>query len=572
VFKSTDRGNSWEVISDDLTAQKDRDELKIMDKYWSIDAVRKHVSTSLWGTIVSLDESRVKKGLIYAGSDDGVISVTEDDGKNWRRITAKELGVPEYTYISDIQADKFDENVVYVTFDNRKMDDFKPYVFKSKDKGKTWTAISSTLPDNYTVHSIQQDHKDAKILFIGTEFGVFTSIDGGKKWIQLKSGLPTIAVRDLAIQERENDLVLATFGRGFYILDDYTPLRQLSESMLEKQKGHIFEIKDADMYVQTSSRSNQGSTYYVAENPKYGAHIRYYVKDVPKSSKAERQEKEKELFEEGKFIPQPSWRDVELEALEEGAHLIFTIKDAEGNAIRTLTQKASQGMGEIVWDLRHPSPRPIITDKFNPAADSKPGWPAMPGKYTITMEMWHNDSLSELAGPVSFEVKKLFEDEITNEERKQITAFDQKVSNMVRVSNAVSKSIKESNKKVASMLQTMYNMDQIPENEVAKARALLKELEELRFKMEGVKPKASWEEIPPSQMPISKRVSEVAYTRYASTGKVTQTEMTGYEIVKEEMQPVIDQLSKIIKDEIPAIESQLESMGASWTPGRIPKW
>lgn len=572
VFKSTDRGNSWEVISEDLTAQKDRDELKIMDKYWSIDAVKKHVSTSLWGTIVALDESKVKAGLIYAGSDDGVISISENDGKTWRKITSKELGVPEYTYVSDIQADKFDENVVYASFDNRKMDDFKPYVFKSTDKGKTWTSIASALPDNHTVHSIQQDHKNVELLFIGTEFGVFTSLDGGKKWIQLKSGIPTIAVRDIAIQERENDLVLATFGRGFYILDDYTPLRALTESMLENDQAHIFKVKDAKMYVQTGSRSNQGSTYYVAENPKYGAHIRYYVKDVPKSSKAERTEKEKELLKKGEFIPQPSWRELELEALEEGAHFIFTINDSEGNAVRTLTTKANKGMGEIVWDLRHPSPRPIFTDKFNPAEESKAGWPVMPGEYSVSMQLWNNDSLSELAGPISFKVEKLFEDDLTEEEQKVIAAFDKKIHNMVRVSEAVSRSLDESIKKVSSLLQTMYNMEKIPENEVVEARTLAKELEELRFRMEGVKPQASWEEIPPAQLPISKRVSAVAYARYASTGKVTEAEKTGYTIVKEELQPVIDELTTIIDNKIPAIESKLQSMGASWTPGRIPKW
>ena len=572
VFKSTDRGNSWEVISEDLTAQKDRDELKIMDKYWSIDAVRKHVSTSLWGTIVALDESRVKKGLIYAGSDDGVISITEDNGQNWQKTTAQDLGIPKYTYVSDIQADKFDENVVYVTFDNRKMDDLKPYVFKSTNKGKTWKSISSTFPENHTVHSIQQDHKNAQLLFAGTEFGVFISLDGGEKWMQLKSGLPTIAVRDLTIQERENDLVLATFGRGFYILDDYTPLRNLSESMLEENDAHIFDVKDADMYVQTNSRGNQGSTYYVAKNPKYGAHIRYYMKDIPNSTKAERKEREKELFKEGKFIPQPSWREMELEALEEGAHLIFTIKDAEGNAVRTLTKKASKGMSEIIWDLRYPSPRPILTEKFNPAAESKAGWPVMPGEYSITMQMWHNDSLSELAGPVAFNVQKLFEDDRTGTQRKVIAAFDQKVSNMVRVSNAVSKSISASKKNVASMLQTMYNMEKIPENEVAVAREVTNQLEELRFKMEGVKAKASGEEIPPAQVPISNRVSAVAYARYASTGKVTETEKVGYEIAKEEMQPVIDELTNVIENKIAVIQAQLEAMDATWTPGRIPKW
>ena len=572
VFKSTDRGNSWEVISEDLTAQKDRDELKIMDKYWSIDAVRKHVSTSLWGTIVSLDESRVKKGLIYAGSDDGVISVTEDDGENWRKTTAEDLGVPKYTYISDLHADKFDENTVYVTFDNRKMDDFKPYIFKSTNKGKTWTSISSTLPKNHTVHSIQQDHKEAKLLFIGTEFGVFTSMNGGEEWIQLKSGIPTIAVRDLAIQERENDLVIATFGRGFYILDDYTPLRKISEDLLEKNEAHIFEVKDANMYVQTSSRGNQGSTYYVAKNPKYGAHIRYYVKDVAKSSKTDRHKKEKKLFEDGEFIPQPSWRTAELELLEEGAHVIFTIKDAEGNPVRTLTKKASKGMSEIVWDLRYPTPRPIITNKFNPVAKSKAGWPVMPGEYSVSMQLWNSDSLTELAGPLTFNVKKLYEDNITDEQRKEIAAFDQKVSNMVRVSNAVSSSIKETNKKVASMLQTMYNMGKIPEDLVASTREISKELEELRFKMDGVKAKASWEEIPPTQIPISNRVSKAAYARYASSGKVTENENRAYVIAKEEIQPVIDDLTNIIKNKISKIETKLRSMDATWTPGSIPKW
>ncbi|MDX1653122.1 MAG: glycosyl hydrolase [Brumimicrobium sp.] len=572
VFKSTDQGNSWEVISEDLTAQKNRDELKIMDKYWSIDAVQKHVSTSLWGTIVSMDESEVKKGLIYTGSDDGVIAVTEDGGETWRKITSKELGIPEYTYVSDIAADKFDENVVYVSFDNRKMNDFKPYLFKSSDKGKTWVSLTNGLPDNHTVHSFAQDFKSRDLLFAGTEFGVFTSVDGGKKWMQLKSGIPTIAVPDITIQERENDLVLATFGRGFYILEDYSPLRVLSEEMLNKSRAHIFEIKDAEMFVQTSERGNQGSTYYVAENPKYGAHIRYYLKEAPKSSKDERKEKEKELFKKGEFIPQPSWREMELESIELDAHLIFTIKDAQGNPVRTLTTSAKEGMGEIVWDLRFPSPRPVVTDKFNPAADDRPGWPVMPGDYTVSLQLWNNDTLTELVGPVSFKVKKLFKEDLTDEESKEVAEFDRKIHNMTKVSEAVNKALDESSKKVASMLQTMYSMEKIPTEEVEKARKLAKELENLKFRMEGVQPKASWEEIPPAQIPISVRVSAVAYARYASTGKVTETEKTGYEIVKEELQPVIDQLEDLMKNQIPALESKMEAMGASWTPGRIPKW
>ncbi len=269
VFRSDDRGDTWEVISDDLTAQVDRNSFPVMGKYWPADAVAKDVSTSQWGTIVSLTESAIKEGLLYAGTDDGVISVTEDGGDSWSQVKSFP-GVPEYTYVSDIQADLFDENVVYATFDNLKRNDFKPYVLKSSDKGKTWVSITGNLPENGSVHSILQDSKQPELLFAGTEFGIFFTIDGGKNWVQLKSGLPTIAVFDIVEQKRESDLVIATFGRGFYILDDISPLRKLSDDLKEKE-ALIFPVKDALMYVQTSGKSNQGSTYFTADNPDFGA-------------------------------------------------------------------------------------------------------------------------------------------------------------------------------------------------------------------------------------------------------------------------------------------------------------
>ena len=199
VFRSDNRGRSWEVISEDLTRNEDRNQFKVMGKYWSVDAVAKDVSTSLWGLIVSLAESKVKKDLLYAGTDDGVIAVTEDGGKNWTRITTFP-GIPEYTYVSDILPDKFDENVVYATFNNMLNDDFKPYILKSSDKGKTWTAITNKLPVNGTIHTIEQDNVNPNLLFAGSEFGFYFSIDGGNEWIEFKSGLPTIAVRDIAFR------------------------------------------------------------------------------------------------------------------------------------------------------------------------------------------------------------------------------------------------------------------------------------------------------------------------------------------------------------------------------------
>jgi hypothetical protein len=252
IYKSTDRGDSWTQISPDLTRQLDRNALKVMGKIWNADAVAKSASTSLYGNIVSLCESPIKKGLLYVGTDDGLIQVTEDDGKTWNKYD-KVNGLPELIYVSDLFASHTDENVVYATYDNHKNGDFKPYVFRSNDKGKTWTSISSNLPERGTVNTITDDFVQPNLLFVGTEFGLFCSVDGGAKWMQLKSGMPINNVRDLDIQKRECDLIVGTFGRGIYILDNYSPLRHLAKENLEKE-GYIFPIKDARMYVQDDSR------------------------------------------------------------------------------------------------------------------------------------------------------------------------------------------------------------------------------------------------------------------------------------------------------------------------------
>jgi hypothetical protein len=291
--------------------------------------------------------------------------------------------VPEYTYVSDILPDRFNENVVYATFNNLKRDDFKPYVFKSTDKGKTWQSISGNLPENGTAHTIVQDHIRPELLFAGTEFGAFFTIDNGENWVQLKSGVPTIAVYDIAIQERENDLVLGTFGRGFYVLDDFSPLRELSHEMAEKD-AHLFEIKDALMFIQTSNKDNQGDTYYKAPNPPFGATFTYYMKEVPKTQKQLRKEKEKELFKNGEPIPQPTWRELQLEEKAEPSHLIFTIYDAGGNMVRQLTKSPSKGINRMNWDLRYSMPTAVrVNNSFNPTSGSgrSNGILVLPGKY-----------------------------------------------------------------------------------------------------------------------------------------------------------------------------------------------
>ena len=240
VFKSTNRGDDWKTISPDLSQQLDRNKLEVMDQVWAIDAVMKNKSTTKYGNIVAFDESPIIKGLLYAGTDDGLIQTSLNDGASWSN-TNSFPGVPENTRINMIVASLHDENVVFATLNNHRSGDFKPYVMKSADKGKTWKSISGNLPERGSAFAIRQDHVDADLLFAGTEFGCFFSNNGGESWSKL-AGLPTIAVYDIDIQKRENDIVVGTFGRGFYVLDNYTPLRSLSTENLSK-KAILFPIK-----------------------------------------------------------------------------------------------------------------------------------------------------------------------------------------------------------------------------------------------------------------------------------------------------------------------------------------
>ncbi|TPW08599.1 MAG: hypothetical protein FD129_2416, partial [bacterium] len=240
LYRSDDRGDNWRAVSPDLCRKLDRDTLPLMGRTWSIDAVARHASTSQYGSIVALSESPRVEGLLYVGTDDGLIQVSENGGGDWRKIESVN-GVPELTYVSRLTASRHDEDRVFASFNNWMMGDFKPYLYRSDDRGRSWHSIAGDLPDSGGVWSVVEDTVRDDLLFCGTEFGLFATFDGGAHWLPMTGGLPNIAMRDLVIQARENDLVVGTFGRGFYVLDDISPLRSLSEESLMAE-GQTFPV------------------------------------------------------------------------------------------------------------------------------------------------------------------------------------------------------------------------------------------------------------------------------------------------------------------------------------------
>ncbi|MCK5401900.1 MAG: glycosyl hydrolase, partial [Flavobacteriaceae bacterium] len=372
LFRSDDYGNSWNVISEDLTRQIDRNTLKVYDRIVSIDAVMKNGSTSPYGTIVALSESPLDKNLIAIGTDDGLIQITENGGNTWRKID-NISGAPKRSYINNVYLSQHNVNVMYAAFNHHKYGDFKPYIFKSTDKGKTWKKISNNLDERGSVYSIEEDPIDKDLIFCGTEFGVYFSPNGGKRWKKLKNGLPTVAVRDIAIQQRENDLVLATFGRGFYVLDDYSSLRHI-ENNKPTEIATIYPIRDALMWEKSlplglPGKAFQGDNFFTAENLGPEAMITYFYNNDYKSLKEKRQEKEKKLIKKRSDANYPNYNALKAEVDEIAPKLVFTIKDASGKVIKKVIKKPTKGLQRFKWNLRYEEKVPINLNKpsfYNP--------------------------------------------------------------------------------------------------------------------------------------------------------------------------------------------------------------
>lgn len=427
VWKSEDRGDSWEVISGDLTTNTERVQTPFYGKKQKWDNAWDIYAMSNYSTITSLSESPKMEGLIYAGTDDGIIQVTEDGGANWRKVNFANIkGLPVTAFVNDIKADLYDENIVYAVFDNHKFGDYEPYLFKSNDKGKTWQDISANLPDRTLLWRLVQDHEDKNLMFLGTEFGIYCTRDCTKSWFKLKGGFPNISARDLAIQKRENDLIAGTFGRGIYILDDYSSLRSIDTT----NDAQLFTPRNGLWYKQKrvlggGRKAAQGDGFYVADNPPYGVEFTYYLKDNYKSKKAQRKAKESKIESEKGIVSVPEWSILEDEEKEIAPAVMLFIYDGEGNIIKRINANNSKGMSRVSWDY---STEPVNTISAENLYSNGSGYLAGPGNYTAQLFKKVEGKYTALSEKVSFDVESFNKGALPGASPEELVAHWKKVS------------------------------------------------------------------------------------------------------------------------------------------------
>lgn len=574
VFKSENRGNSWEAISPDLSRQIDRNQLPIMGRVWGPDAVMKNKSTTMYGNIVAFDESPLQEGLLYAGTDDGLIQVKEPGSENWKKLSSFPV-VPDTTYVNMLVASQHDTNTVYAVFNNHKRGDFKPYILKSTDRGQSWTAIHQGLPERGSTYALAEDHVDPELLFVGTEFGVHYTRDGGENWIALKNGLPVIAVRDLAIQKEENDLVLGTFGRSFYVLDDYSPLRSFDAGFKEEDAA-IFPISDALLYVQTNplggrGNSHQGAGYYAAPNPPHGAIFTYYMKEKPKTFKEARQDREAPLDKEYKDVRYPPIDSLRLEDLEDKPFLLFIIKDENGRTVRKIMDSPSSGVNQLVWNMRYTTTSPIELKVDEPGryGSYDEGPFAMPGKYMVSMYLKHRDSLQMLAGPEPFTLKTLEGRTLDADEIRATYDFYDKVAVLRRSIKGASELMNETEKRLKYIERAIYVFPKAPLSLQDSINALEDELYALHLIMHGDRTRAKREiETEPTLMG---RIERIVYNNWNNLSSTTESAKTYYQIAKDNYDPFIERLRKVIKG-VDELEEILDANNVPYTPGRGVEW
>jgi len=563
VWKSESRGDDWEPISGDLTRNEERIELPIMGRQQSWDNPWDVGAMSNYNSITSLSESPVKEGVLFAGTDDGHIQISQNGGQQWNQIPVTKLGLPNRSFVNDIKADLFDSNTVYVVLDNHKEGDFNPYIYKSTDLGVSWKSISSNLPKRTLVWRIVQDHVNKNLLFAATEFGVYVSLNAGTAWQKLP-GTPTLPFRDLTIQKRENDLVAASFGRGFYVLDDYSALREMTAENL-KRKGKLFAPRTAKWYVPRSNVGNTGADYFFSKNPTFGAVFTYHLSDDFSTKKEARKKREKELNKKKLNVPFPGWDALDLEKDEKGAKVLLTIQDPQGNIIKKISAKAKKGSNRIAWDLKHFNPFSIPENGKIKKGGYNSGALAIPQAYTATLYLEDNGVVNQLDEPIVFDVKPIREGVLQGVSHQEYDEYRNNLSALIKKLDVLEDVLERSEEKLMALKAALNNSNIAPGPINKEIQALQKEAIAIKKSVEG---SPSKDEIGERTPPSIQTHLRVAYRGMMSTYGPTPLHQKSMALGKKMTLEIEAKIISLQNDKIKPLEQKLKTLGAPYIQGQ----
>jgi hypothetical protein len=456
--------------------------------------------------------------------------------------------------------------------DDHKSGDFAPYIYKSTNRGGTWVSISKGLPERHVVWRLVQDHENPGLLFAGTEFGVFFTVDGGKQWVQLAGGAPTISFRDLAIQKRENDLVAASFGRSFWILDDYSPLRQVDADALQ-QESILFPVREARWYIpsqpmgswEENGKASQGDAFFVAPNPPFGAVFTYYLKDSLKTAKESRQEAEKKLAEQGDDTPYPGWDALRQEEVEEVPAIVLTVTDGSGEVVREVEGPVKAGFHRVAWDLRYAQSGPWTPASAEPGYINFPGPLAMPGSYTVSIAKRVNGALIDLGQSQSFEVVSIVESNLEGASVDAVIAFNLRLDDLRRQVRGAESAAKAALTELGAVKSTLLRSS-APAALRDEAQRLELELKALQQIMGGNQRRNLYSAGGP--VSINDRIQPALMGTFRSTYGPTPMHSESLEIGEKMFADVKTRMNQALGADLPALRKQLDAHGVPWTPGR----
>jgi photosystem II stability/assembly factor-like uncharacterized protein len=564
LWRSDNRGDSWKAISGDLTRDQERLSLPIMENTWSWDSPWDVYAMSNYNTITSIVESPLLEGLIYVGTDDGLINVTEDGGTTWKEIEVGDLpGVPKTAFVNDIKADLFDVNTLYIALDNHKFGDLNPYLLKSTDRGNSWKSIKGNIPERTLVWRLVQDHVKPNLLFSATEFGVYFTIDGGAKWIKITGGVPTISFRDLVIQRRENDLVGATFGRSFYILDDYSVLRDVSEAQLN-QEATLFSTRKAWWYIPNPRGDIGGATHFTSPNPPYGAVFTYYLKEAIKTKKQIRSQKEKEQIDKKQKVSFPGWDEVEAERRQDKPKIWLTVKNTNGEVIRRIEGKNSKGFNRIAWNLKWPPTDAIVNKETVNRGFIGAG--VAPGEYSVTLSKEVDGVVTDLSEPMPFIVERMYKGALDGADPQVTAAFWRETEILNKSVTAASKVMEKTIYKVELMQKALLRTPAAPGYLDTELFQLRQDLLELDENLSGNRTK---QEVGEKRNPtIISRLRMASSGTFSSTYGPTETLKRNLEIAGNDFRVLKTELEFILNDRLPQLEKDIIDAGAPWMEGQ----